>query len=101
MTKLDDIEQACLDLTTEQIRVTFAAVAHRTGLSRTTLYNSPELRAVIDAHRNQPSDPRTLTSLAHEIGYLRVALETIADRVRQHEERLRHLEDRQPQQRAN
>lgn len=101
MTKLDSIETACADLTAAHTKITFAAVAERTGISRTTLYNHPELRAVIDEHRDRPSDPRTITSLTHEIGHLRTAVEAIADRLRQHEERLRHLEDRQPRKRAN
>jgi hypothetical protein len=101
MTNLHAVETACVDLTAEDTKVTFAAVAERTGLSRTTLYNNPDLRAVIDEHRNQPSDPRTLTSLTNEIGHLRTAVEAIADRLRQHEERLRHLENQQPRQQAN
>lgn len=101
MTKLDSVETACVDLTTAHTKITFAAVAKQTGISRTTLYNHPELRAVIDEHRHRPSDPRTITSLTHEIRHLRTAIEAIADRVRQHEERLHHLEDRQPRQRAN
>jgi hypothetical protein len=101
MTKLDAVETACSDLANEQTKVTFAAVAELTGISRTTLYNRPELRAVIDQHRNQPTDPRTLTSLTREIEHLRNALEAIADRLRRHEERLRRLEDRTAQQQAS
>jgi len=43
----------------------------------------------------------TLTGLSAEIGHLRTALEAVADRVRQHEERLRHIEARQPRRKAN
>ncbi len=82
VTKLDTVETACADLIAAHTKVTFTAVAVRTGISRTTLYNHPELRAVIDEHRYAPSDPRTLTSLMVEIGNLRTAFEAIAARVR-------------------
>lgn len=99
-TKLDAVETVCAELAAGNTKVTFAAVAERTGISRTTLYNHPELRAVIDEHREPSSDPRTLTSLMVEIGYLRTAVEAIATRVGKHEDRLRRLEHRQRRQQA-
>ena len=45
--------------------------------------------------------PHTLTGLAAEIAHLRTGLEALANPVRNHEERLRHLERRQPHRKAN
>ena len=39
--------------------------------------------------------------LATQIAHLRTGLEALADRVRNQEERLRHLEHRQPRHKAN
>jgi Family of unknown function (DUF6262) len=89
---LDLVEAACTALAAAGDAITFAAVAERTGISRTTLYRNPQLRAVIEDHRSHSHDRRTLTGVAAEIAHLRSALEAIADRVRRHEERLRRLE---------
>lgn len=88
------VEAACTDLHAEGHPVTFTAVAHRSGISRTTLYRNHTLRTVIEEHRHHSHDPRTLTGLAAEIGHLRTAVEAVADHVRQHEERIRRLEPR-------
>jgi hypothetical protein len=89
---LDTVKRACAELAQAGQPVTFTAVAARTGLARATLYRNPQIRAVIDEHRAQQADARTLSGLAAEIGYLRTALEAVAGNVRQHEERLRRLE---------
>lgn len=94
------IEHACADLLTGGNQVTFTAVAEHTGLSRTTLYRDAALRAVIEEHRSRSAQPRTLSGLTAEISHLRTALETVADRVRHQEERLRRLEHR-PGRKAN
>ena len=49
------------------------------------------LRAVINQHRHRAATSGTLTGLTDEIATLRTALETIATRVRHHEEQLRRL----------
>lgn len=96
------IEHACTELAAAGERITFVAVADHTGISRTTLYRNPQLRAVIEDHRHRSHDPRTLSGLTTEIGHLRTGVEAIADRVRQQEERLRRLErHQQPRRRAN
>lgn len=51
-----------------------------------------DLRAVIEEHRRHSRDPRTLTGPTAEISHLRTAVEAIAGRVREHEERIRRLE---------
>jgi hypothetical protein len=91
---LHRIEQACTDLATTDQPITFPAVAAATGTSRTTLYRNPELRTVINDHRARQRDGRTLTGLNREITHLRTALEAIAATNRNHEERLRHLENK-------
>jgi Family of unknown function (DUF6262) len=89
---LDRAEHACAELTQAGQPVTFTAVAARTGLARATLYRNPQIRAVIEEHRARQGDARTLSGLAAEISHLRTALEAVAGNVRQHEERLRRLE---------
>ncbi len=91
---LTAVERACADLATTGDTVTFAAIADQTGLSRTTLYRDDALRAVIEEHRTHSRDARTLTGLHREIGHLRTAVGTLADRVRHQEERIRTLEQR-------
>jgi Family of unknown function (DUF6262) len=95
------VETACRELATASEPVTFTTIAERTGISRTTLYRNPELRAIIEEHRHHSHDPRTLTGLTAEIGHLRTAVEALADRVRHQEERLRRLETPPPRRKAN
>ena len=57
---LNRVERACTQLRHDGQRVTFTAVAARTGLSRTTLYRNPALRAVIDSHRHRTAASGTL-----------------------------------------
>ena len=90
------VEAACAELAQQDQPITFTLVAENTGISRTTLYRNPQLRAIVDEHRHHTHDRRTLTGLSAEISHLRTALEAIADRVREHEERLRQLERRTP-----
>jgi Family of unknown function (DUF6262) len=88
---LNRVERACAQLHHDGQPVTFTAVAATTGLGRTTLYRDPTLRAVIDQHRRRAATSGTLTGLTDEIATLRTALETIATRVRRHDEQLRRL----------
>ena len=98
---VDLVEAACAELVHQGEPITFTVIAELTGISRTTLYRNPQLRAIVEEHRSHAHDRRTLTGLIAEIGHLRTALEAIADRVRQHEERLRHIEARQPRRKVN
>jgi len=93
-TNLETVEAACTQLAKSGEQITFTAVAEHTGISRTTLYRNPQLRAIIDDHRSHSHDRHTLTGLAAEIAHLRTGLEALADRIRDQEERLRHLEGR-------
>jgi hypothetical protein len=88
------VESALRGLTAAHQPVTFTAVAEHAGLARATLYRNPTLRALVEEHRLSQVDTRTLSGLSTEIGHLRTALETIAERVRGHEERIRQLEHR-------
>ena len=101
MTSLDAVEAACARLAERGDAISFTAVAEHTGISRTTLYRNPQLRAVIEEHRTHRHDRHTLTGLAAEIAHLRTGLEAVADRVRHHEERLRRLEGRQARRKTN
>jgi len=88
------IDAALETLAADDQAVTFTAVAARAGVARATLYRNPTLRALIDQRRRDQIDTRSLTGLHTEIAHLRTALEALAERVRDHEERLRHLEHR-------
>ena len=91
-TNLESVEAACTHLADAGEAITFTAVAEHAGISRTTLYRNPQLRAVVDDHRSHSHDRHTLTGLAAEIAHLRTGLQALADRVRNQEERIRHLE---------
>ncbi|HEY2832864.1 MAG TPA: hypothetical protein VGJ14_10600 [Sporichthyaceae bacterium] len=88
---LNRVERACAQLHHNGQRVTAVAVAAAAGIGRTTLYRDPTLRAVIDQHRHRAATSGTLTGLTDEIATLRTTIDAIADRVRKHEEQLRHL----------
>lgn len=88
------VEDACAELILTGQPVTFDNVAGRTGLGRATLYRNPDLRAVIEEHRTRGREAHTLSGLATEIVHLRIAVETLADTVRRHEEELRRLRRR-------
>ena len=86
------VEQALAELQQAGIPASITAVAARTGIARGTLYRHPELIALIREHRDHAGGDVTLTGLNTDIMHLRLGIEAIADRVRHHEERLRHLE---------
>ncbi len=90
--ELTRIETACAELAAAGQPVTFAEIAARAQISRTTLYRRPDLRAVVEEHRTQGQDATTLTGLSVQIDQLRRSLEAVAARVRRHEEKLRRLE---------
>lgn len=86
---VNTVERACTDLARDGHSVTFTAVATATGLSRSTLYRNTALRAVIEHHQHTADGP--LTAITDEIATLRAAVNTLAERVRSHEEQLRRL----------
>ena len=86
------VEAACAELAAAGQPVTFAEVAVRTRISRTTLYRRADLRAVVDEHRARGHDATTLTGLTVQIDQLRRSLEAVAAKVRRHEETIRRLE---------
>ena len=90
--ELTRVEVACAGLAAAGQPITFAEVAARAQISRTTLYRRADLRAVIEEHRARGRDATTLSGLAVQIDQLRRSLEAVAARVRHHEETLRRLE---------
>jgi DNA-binding Lrp family transcriptional regulator len=88
------VERACTELAASGRPITFKEVAARVGTSRTTLYRRGDLRALVEEQRSKGRGASTLTGLAVQIDQLRYSLEAVAGRVREHEERLRHLERR-------
>jgi hypothetical protein len=85
------VEHACRHLLTTGATITFDAVAAHTGIARATLYRRPELRAIVEEHRQEGRDALTLTGLQVQIDQLRTALEAVAAKTRRHEEELRKL----------
>ncbi len=90
--ELTRVEAACAELAAAGQPVTFADIAARARISRTTLYRRADLRAVIDEHRARGHDATTLTGLTVQIDQLRRSLEAVAAKVRRHEETIRRLE---------
>jgi hypothetical protein len=86
-----DVEQACGELAASGKPVTFVAVSQRARIARVTLYRNPALRAIVEEHRSRARDATTLTGLAAQLASQQLALHALADRVRQHEEKLRTL----------
>ena len=66
-----------------------AEAAARSGIARSTLYRRPELRAVIEEHRQRHREPLTLTGITVQIDQLRAGIEALAAKVRRLEEQLR------------
>jgi len=85
------VEQACRELAATSAPITFPAVADVAGISRATLYRRPELRTVIEEHRQHTREALTLTGLAIQLDQLRTGLEAVAAKVRRQEEELRKL----------
>ena len=89
---LTRVEDALSAIETSGTRLTFVAVAQRSGISRASLYRNPELRALIEERRTRGRDARTLTGLSADIAQLHDSLEAVVTQVRQQEVRLRRLE---------
>ena len=87
-TLLNKIERACIDLTANGQPITIAAGI--AGISRSTIYRNPGLRAVIEQHRRTASD-KTITAVTDEIATLRATVTTLAGTVRRHEAQFRRL----------
>jgi hypothetical protein len=90
------VEHTCRQLLTTGAAITFDAVATHAGIGRATLYRRPELRAIIEQHRQHGRDALTLTGLQVQIDQLRRALEAVAAKTRRHEEQLRKLHPTKP-----
>lgn len=88
------VERACAEMVEAGAAPSFATVASRARLSRSTIYRRPELRAIVDEHRSRAREARTLSGLVVELDQLRRGLEALAATVRRNEERLRTLERR-------
>ena len=89
------VEKACAQIAIEGKPITTDAVAASSGIGRATLYRRPELRALIEEHRQQARESLTLTGLAVQIDQLRSSLEAVASNVRRHEEQLRRMNKQQ------
>jgi len=87
---LNQIERACADLARDGQSITVAAAAGHASVARSTIYRNPELRAMIEHHR-QATPNGTITALTEEIATLRVTVQTLADTVRHHDAQLRRL----------
>lgn len=88
---VERVERACAKLIEDAKTVSFINVAARSGMSRATLYRRPELRALVEEHRMRERDAHTLSGLATELQHLHRSVESLAAKVRRHEETLRRL----------
>lgn len=89
-TRLNQIERACTALAKDGQPITIAAVADRAGIARSTIYRNPELRGVIEHHRQAAPDG-TITAITDELVTLRATIQTLADTVRRHDTQLRRI----------
>jgi AcrR family transcriptional regulator len=89
-TTLNQIERACADLARNGHAITIAAVAEHAGISRSTIYRNPTLRAIIE-HHQQAAPDGSITAISDELATLRQAVQTLADTVRHHDAQLRRL----------
>ena len=89
-TTLHQIERACADLARDGHPITIAAVASHAGISRSTIYRNPELRTIIEHHRETAPDGG-ITAITDELATLRQAVQILADTVRHHDAQLRRL----------
>ena len=87
---LNQIERACADLARDGQPITIAAVAEHAGVSRSTIYRNPDLRAIIEHHRQHAPDG-SIIAITDELATLRQAVQTLADTVRHHDTQLRRL----------
>lgn len=87
---LNQIERVCADLARDGHPITIAAVADRAGIARSTIYRNPELRTMIEHHRQTAPDG-TITAITDELATLRASIQTLADTVRQHDAKIRRL----------
>ena len=90
-TLTERVEAACRELLATGDPITFDIVAEKAGIGRATLYRRPELRALVEEHRQHARDALTLTGLAVQIDQLRNSLDAVAANVHRHEEQLRKL----------
>lgn len=86
--KINLVERACTDLAHEDRPITIVAIAAATGLSRSTIYRSTELRSIIEHHKH-PGTP--MNALTDELTTLRTAVNSLAEQVRRHDEQLRRM----------
>lgn len=89
-TTLNQIERACADLARNGHPITITAVAEHAGISRSTIYRNPTLRAIIE-HHQQAAPDGSITAITDELATLRQAVQTLADTVRHHDAQLRRL----------
>lgn len=89
-TMLNQIERVCTDLARDGHPITVTAVADRASIARSTIYRNPELRAIIEHHRQTTPDD-TITAISDELATLRVTIQVLADTVRHHDAQLRRL----------
>ena len=87
---LNQIERACADLARDGHPITIAAVADRASIARSTIYRNPELRAIIEHHRQATPDGSIIT-ITDELATLRATVQTLADTIRHHDAQLRRL----------
>lgn len=86
-----EVEAACQELADDGEAVSFTAVSERARIGRATLYRNPELRALVQAYRDQTAQRGTLNGIQADLSYLRSELERLSATVGRHDRQLRSL----------
>ncbi|MGG5176036.1 helix-turn-helix domain-containing protein [Pseudarthrobacter sp. J1763] len=89
----EQLETALRQLTSQGARISFTAIAAQLGIPRSSLYRNPVARELIH-QRITETHADAEKNMAADVNRLRLLIDTLAARVRNHEERLRQLERR-------
>lgn len=89
---MEQVRKSLHDLAEQGTKISITAVAAAAGIPRSTLYRHAEARALIRDHIT--TGTKSTKDLATDVARLGALIDALATRVRNQEERIRHLEGR-------